>query len=59
MELTGVVFVRVWDLPGRVEIGIRVSPSDTPSDVLSRVQELTQVLREGEETWEVGLLTEP
>ena len=58
LELNGVIAVRVWELPGRVEIGVQVSPSDTPSDVLNRVQELAQALREGEETWEVGLLAE-
>ena len=58
LELDGVVGVRVWELPGRIEIGVRVAPSDTPSDVLNRVQELTDALREGEETWDVGLLAE-
>jgi len=58
MELSGVIGVRVWELPGRVEIGVRVAPTDTPSDVLNRVQELTQAMREGDETWEVGLLAE-
>lgn len=58
LELDGVVGVRVWELGGRVEIGVRVAPSDTPADVLNRVHELADALREGEETWDVGLLAE-
>lgn len=58
LELDGVVGVKVWELPGRVEIGVRVAPSDTPNDVLTRVTELTAAMREGEELWEVGVLTE-
>lgn len=58
LELDGVAAVRVWELPGRVEIGLRVIPSDTPADVIARVTELTSALREGEETWDVGVLVE-
>ena len=58
LELDGVVGVKVWELPGRVEIGVRVAPSDTPTDVLTRVSELTAAMREGEDLWEVGVLTE-
>lgn len=58
LELDGVAAVRIWELPGRVEIGVRVAPSDTPADVLSRVHELASAMREGEETWDVGVLTE-
>jgi len=58
LELDGVAAVRVWELPGRVEIGVRVAPSSTPADVLPRVTELTGAMREGDEAWEVGLLAE-
>ena len=58
LELDGVAAVRVWELPGGVEIGVRVAPSSTPADVLPRVLELTGAMREGDEAWEVGLLTE-
>jgi hypothetical protein len=58
LELEGIVTVRVWELPNRVEIGVRVAPSDTPADALNRVNELVDALREGEETWAVGLLEE-
>lgn len=58
LELDGVASVRVWELPGHIEIGVRVAPSSTPADVLPRVTELTGAMREGDEVWDVGLLTE-
>jgi hypothetical protein len=58
LEIEGVAGVRVWELPGRVEIGVRVAPSDTPADVIVRVNELTSAMREGDESWDVGVLTE-
>ena len=61
LEVDGVVGVRIWELPDRVEVGIRVAPIDAASDVLVRVRELIDAMREGEndERWEIGLLTEP
>ena len=50
--------VRVWEIPGRVEIGVRVSPADTPNDVLKRVHEHVEALRDGDEVWDVGVLSE-
>ena len=58
MEVDGVVGVRVWELSDRVEVGIRVAPIDAAPDVLVRVREVTEAMRDGEEAWEVGLLTE-
>lgn len=58
LELDGVTSVRVWSLSTGFEIGVRVAPIDTPSDVLKRVRELTDALREGDELWDVGLLAE-
>ncbi len=58
LEVEGVAGVRVWELPGRVEIGVRVAPSDTPADVIVRVNELTTAMHEGDESWDVGVLTE-
>jgi hypothetical protein len=59
LEVDGVVGVRIWELPDRVEVGIRVAPIDAASDVLTRVRELIEAMRENDERWEVGLLTEP
>lgn len=58
LELDGVVGARIWELPDRVEVGIRVAPIDAAPDVLQRVRELIEAMREGDERWEVGLLTE-
>lgn len=58
LEVEGVIAVRVWELPGRVEIGVRVSPADTPPDVIKRVREHVDALREEEEVWDVGVLAE-
>jgi hypothetical protein len=58
LELEGVASVRVWELEGAVEIGVRVAPACTVADVLGRVSELSATLREGEERWEVGVLDE-
>lgn len=58
LEVEGVIAVRVWELPGRVEIGVRVSPADTPPDVIKRVREHVDALREDEEVWDVGVLLE-
>jgi hypothetical protein len=58
LEVDGVIGVRVWELPGRVEIGVRVSPADTPNDVLKRVHEHVEALRDGDEVWDVGVLSE-
>lgn len=58
LEVDGVVSVRVWELPDRVEIGIRVAPIDAAPDVLQRAKDLVEAMREGDERWEVGLLTE-
>ncbi len=58
LEVEGVVGVRVWELPDRVEIGVSVSRAEAATDVLKRVLEVTDALRSPEETWEVGLLTD-
>lgn len=58
LEVEGVVGVRVWELPDRVEIGVAVSRAESATDVLKRVLEVTDSLRSPEESWEVGLLTE-
>jgi hypothetical protein len=59
LEVDGVVGVRIWELSDRVEVGIRVAPIDAAPDVLQRVRELIEAMREGDERWEIGLLTEP
>jgi hypothetical protein len=58
LEVDGVIGVKVWELPGRVEIGVRISPADTAPDVLKRVQDHVEALRDGAEVWDVGVLSE-
>ena len=58
LEVDGVVGVRIWELSDRVEVGIRVAPIDAAPDVLQRVRELIEAMREGDELWDVGVLTE-
>ena len=58
LDVDGVAGVRVWELPDRVEIGIVVAPSDPPNDVLKRVMEVVDALRDPEEAWDVGVLTD-
>src|SRR4051812_50220790 len=58
LEVDGVVAVRVWELAGRVEIGVVPSASDTPTDVVERVREVVESLREADEIWEVGGLND-
>jgi hypothetical protein len=58
LEVDGVVRVRVWELPDRVEIGIGVAMGDAPNDVLKRVLEVAEAMRNVDEVWDVGLLSD-
>lgn len=52
----GVVAARVWQLPGRVAVGVRGSRTTTPPDLLVRIESAIDGLREPDETWEFGIL---
>lgn len=52
------VGVQVWQLPGRVEVGVRLSPSGSTSSVVARVREAAETLREDDEAWDVGVLSD-
>jgi hypothetical protein len=52
----GVVAARVWQLPGRVAIGVRGSQATTPQELLRRVESAVAGLREPNETWDFGIL---
>jgi len=58
LEVEGVIEVRVWDLPERVEVGVRLSVSSGAAEVLARVAEVVDALREEGEDWAVGVLTD-
>jgi hypothetical protein len=55
-QVEGVVAARVWQLPGRVAIGVRGSQGTTPADLLHRVEAAIAGLREAGETWDFGIL---
>jgi hypothetical protein len=57
LEVEGVIEVRVWDLPERVEVGVRLSVSSGAAEVLARVAEVVDVREEGED-WSLGVLTD-
>jgi hypothetical protein len=52
----GVVAARVWQLPGRVAIGVRGSQTTTPHELLRRVESAVAGLREPDESWDFGIL---
>jgi hypothetical protein len=52
----GVVVARVWQLPGRIAIGVRGGRGTTPPDLLRRVESAVDGLREPDEMWDFGIL---
>ena len=52
----GVVAARVWQLPGKVAVGVRGSRTATPPDLLVRIESAIEGLREPDEAWEFGIL---
>jgi hypothetical protein len=58
LDVDGVVRVRVWELPDRVEIGVVVAVGAAAADVLKRVTELAEAMRAIDEVWDVGLLND-
>ena len=56
LEVEGVVWVKVWELADRIEIGVVPALSEAATDVLKRVSDVTDAMRAPDEVWEVGLL---
>ena len=52
----GVIAARVWQLPGRLAVGVRGGNATAPLELLRRVEAAVAGLREPDETWEFGLL---
>ena len=52
----GVVAARIWQLPGKVAVGVRGSRTAASPDLLIRIATAIDGLREPDETWEFGLL---
>lgn len=62
--IDGVAGARVWEWPGTpgaptrvtVAVGIRPSPTASPTELLRRVEAAVAGLREPDEAWEFGIL---
>lgn len=64
--LDGVAGARVWEWPGAadakagprvtVAVGVRPSPTTSPTELLRRVEAAVAGLREPDEAWEFGIL---
>ena len=55
-QIQGVVAAKVWAMPDRVAVGIRIGAGHGSADVLARVEASTAGLREPGEVWDFGLL---
>jgi hypothetical protein len=54
----GVVAARVWEVSGRVMVGVRGAAAIVPVDLLRRVESAVSGLREPGEAWDFGILQE-
>jgi len=52
----GVAVARVWQWGETIAVGVRVSPTSSPTEVLRRVEAAVSGVREPGEDWEFGLL---
>jgi hypothetical protein len=57
-QVEGVTGARIWQWTGRVAVGLRLSATSSPPDVIERVKSAVAPLREGDESWEFGVLDE-
>ena len=55
-QVEGVVAAKVWALPDRVAVGVRIGHGHGPGEVLARIETVTSGLREPGESWDFGLL---
>lgn len=55
-QVEGVVAAKVWAMPERVAVGVRIGQGHGPAEVLSRIEAVTSGLREPGESWDFGLL---
>ena len=52
----GVVAARVWEMPGRVAVGVRGGKITSPAELIRRVELAVAPLREPGEAWDFGIL---
>jgi len=55
-QVEGVVAAKVWAMPDRVAVGVRVGSGHGAAEVIARIQAATVALREPGEAWDFGLL---
>jgi hypothetical protein len=55
-QVEGVVAAKVWAMPDRVAVGVRVGAGHGAPEVIARIQAATVGLREPGEAWDFGLL---
>ena len=55
-QVEGVVAAKVWAMPDRVAVGVRVGSGHGAPEVMARLQAVTVGLREPGEAWDFGLL---
>jgi hypothetical protein len=58
-QVEGVTGARVWQWAGRIAVGLRLSATSSPADVIERVKAAVAPLQDVDEAWEFGLLTDP
>jgi hypothetical protein len=57
-QVEGVTGARVWHWAGRIAVGLSLTATSTPAEVFGRVAAAVAPLKEGDETWEFGLLVD-
>jgi hypothetical protein len=55
-QVEGVVAAKVWAMPDRIAVGVRIGAGHGPSEVIARIEQVTLGLREPGEAWDFGLL---
>lgn len=55
-QVEGVVGAKVWAMPDRIAVGVKIGAGHGAAEVLARLEQVTVALREPGETWDFGLL---
>ena len=55
-QVEGVVGAKVWAMPERIAVGVKIGAGHGAPEVLARIEQVTVALREPGETWDFGLL---
>ncbi len=55
-QVSGVVGAKVWSMPDRMAVGVKIGAGHGAAGVLARLEQVTVALREPGETWDFGLL---